>query len=381
MTDGMTGPGAAAGSGAADPVRAWAAPGRVNLIGEHLDYNGGPVLPIAIDRRTTVKARARTDGRVRVWTTLQPGSVEFGVDTTPGDVPDWAAYVAGVVWSLGRAGYEVAGADLVVESDVPLGAGLSSSAALECAVGVAIAGTAGWSVDPVDMALIAQRAENEYVGVPSGAMDQLASMCAEAGHALLVDTAPSRPEVEPVAAPWVDDGLALVVIDTRAAHALADGEYARRRAECEQASELLGLETLSRAGPDAVLRLEDETLKARVRHVITETARTRSAVRALRSREWQHLGTLLTASHTSLRDDYEVSCDELDVAVDAALEARALGARMTGGGFGGSAIALVPADRVAVVVGAVERAFAAREFTAPRSFVVAPEGGAGPVAG
>lgn len=368
-----------AAADAAGPVRAWAAPGRVNLIGEHLDYNGGPVLPIAIDRRTTVKARSRPGDRVRVWTTRESASVEFGTDTEPGDVQGWAAYVAGVVWSLRQDGHEVPGLDLVVDSDVPVGAGLSSSAALECAVGFAIVGTAGWPVDPVTMALIAQRAENDYVGVPSGAMDQLAAMCGRKGHALLIDTAPQRPVVEPVAAHWDQDGLALVVIDTQVSHALADGEYARRRQECEQAADLLGVGALAQAGPDAVLRIEDETLKARVRHVITETARTRSAVKALRAREWDHFGTLLTASHASLRDDYEVSSDELDVAVDAAIEARALGARMTGGGFGGSAIVLVEQDRVGLVVGAVERAFATREFLAPRAFVVAPADGAGSV--
>lgn len=360
-------------------VSAWMAPGRVNLIGEHLDYNGGPVLPIAIDRRTTVKIRPRDDGRVRAWTTMTDGSVEFGTDTVPGQVDGWAQYVAGMVWSLGQAGHDVPGADLVIDTSVPFGAGLSSSAAIECSVGVALAGEAGWEIDPVTMALIAQRAENDYVGVPSGSMDQLASMCGQTGHALLIETAPQIPTVEPVAAHWVDDGLCLLVVDTRARHSLADGEYAKRRNECEQAAELLGLEHLAQAGPDAILAIEDETLKARVRHVITETARTRSAIRALRDREWKQLGTLFTASHVSLRDDYEVSAAELDVTVDAALEAGALGARMTGGGFGGSAIALVGAERVAVVTEAVERAYDNAGFTAPRTFVVEPETGAGPV--
>lgn len=357
-------------------VAQWTAPGRVNLIGEHLDYNGGPVLPIAIDRSTTVKARMRDDDRVRVWSTIGPGPVEFTTSTAPTEVDGWAGYVAGVVWALAEAGHRLPGADLVIDSDVPIGAGLSSSAALECATAIAIRDLAGLPIEPVDLALIAQRAENGYVGVPSGSMDQLASVCGQEGHALLIDTAPVHPTVEPVQAHWVDDGLALVVIDTQATHELADGEYAKRRTECEQAAEALGIDRLAGAGPDAVLRLEDETLKARVRHVITETARTRAAVRALRGRDWAQLGTLLTASHVSLRDDYEVSCEELDVAVDAALAAQAYGARMTGGGFGGSAIALVPSTGVAAVVERVERAFAAREFKAPRAFVVAPQAGA-----
>lgn len=357
-------------------VPQWTAPGRVNLIGEHLDYNGGPMLPIAIDRAVTVKARTRDDDRVRVWSTISPGSVEFTTATAPTEVEGWAGYVAGVVWALVEAGHEVPGLDLVIDSDVPLGAGLSSSAALECAVAIAIRDLADLQIEPIDLALIAQHAENHYVGVPSGSMDQLASVCGQEGHALLIDTAPVRPTVEPVAAHWVSDGLALVVIDTQARHALADGEYAKRRSECEQAAEALGVDRLASVGPDAVLRLEDEALKARVRHVITETARTRAAVRALRARDWAQLGTLLTASHVSLRDDFEVSCEELDLAVDAALEAKAFGARMTGGGFGGSAIALVPREGVGALVERVERAFAARDFTTPRAFVVAPQAGA-----
>lgn len=357
-------------------VQQWTAPGRVNLIGEHLDYNGGPVLPIAIDRHTTVKARTRDDGRVRVWSAGRDGSVEFATTTTPDDVSGWAAYVAGVVWSCGLAGIEVPGMDMVVDSDVPVGAGLSSSAALECAVALAIHDLAGMGVDPIDLALISQRAENDYVGVPSGAMDQLASACGQGGHALLIDTAPQRPTVEPVPAHWTDDGLALVVIDTRAHHSHAGGEYAKRRRECEQAADLLGVEHLAALPPDAVLRVEDPTLKARVRHVITETARTRAATKALRERQWTQLGALFTASHASMRDDYEISADELDVAVDAALKAGALGARMTGGGFGGSAIALVRTDAVDRLVAEVEEAFAARELTAPRAFVVGPEDGA-----
>jgi len=357
-------------------VQRWTAPGRVNLIGEHLDYNGGPVLPIAIDRSTTVKARTREDDRVRVWSAGRGSSVEFAVASAPGDVQGWAGYVAGVVWACRQSGLDVPGVDVVVDSDVPVGAGLSSSAALECAVALAVVDLVGVDLDPIDLALIGQRAENDYVGVPCGSMDQLASACGRQGHALLIDTAPERPTVETVPAHWVEDGLALVVIDTRAKHSLADGEYANRRRECEEAAGLLGIDALAKAGPDAILRIEDETLKARVRHVITETARTQAATKALRSRAWAQLGTLFTPSHLSLRDDYEVSAPELDIAVEAALEAGALGARMTGGGFGGSIIALVAAKGVDAVVARVEKAFADRELTAPQAFVVAPQDGA-----
>lgn len=358
------------------PIGRWSAPGRVNLIGEHLDYNGGPVLPIAIDRRTEVKARLRDDDRVRVWTDGGDGSVEFGVDVSPGEVDGWGAYVAGVVWSLRESGHPIPGADVVINSDVPIGAGLSSSAALECGVATALLGSTNTEVPPVEVALIAQRAENDFVGVPSGSMDQLAAMCGRTGNALFIDTASRPPKVEAVAAEWVEDGLRLMVIDTQAAHALADGEYAKRRTECESAAEELGLTHLADAGLDAVLRIDDEVVKRRVRHVITETARTRSAVRALRERQWQQLATMFTASHASLRDDFEVSAPELDVAVEASVEAGALGARMTGGGFGGSAIALVPAERVGAVAERVAAMFEHAEFTAPRTFVVSPAEGA-----
>lgn len=359
-----------------DEIGVWAAPGRVNLIGEHLDYVGGPVMPIAIDLQTTVKARRRTDGRVRVWSSITDRSVEFGADTVPGDVKGWARYAAGPVWALAESGRTTAGADLVIASDVPLGAGLSSSAAIECGVAVALAGLEGWDVDPIEMALLCQKAENDYAGAPTGSMDQLASMCGEKGHALLIETAPTLPTVRPVPAHWVEDGYVLVVVDTRAKHSHASGEYGKRRAQTEELAALLSLEVLATAPPDAVLKVEDATLKARLRHVITETQRVRGAARALSARDWPQLGQLMTASHTSLRDDYEVSAPELDLTVETALEHGALGARMTGGGFGGSAIALVPAAGVEALTEAVTAAFARVDFPEPRTYVVEPADGA-----
>jgi galactokinase len=354
--------------------RAWSAPGRVNLIGEHLDYHGGPVLPIAIDRRTRVTASVRDDDRVVVRSELADEPVEFGIDTSPGDVDGWAGYVAGTVWAMRGHGVAVPGLDLSVASDVPLGAGLSSSAALECAVAAAIRDLCEQSIDDVQLALVAQKAENEYVGVPSGAMDQLASACGVEGHALLIDT--SGPTVEPVPAQWTEAGLSLVVIDTAASHELTDGGYATRRSESEGAAQELGIDLLSTASLADLKRLDDDVQLRRARHVVTETARVRAAVEAMAAGDWARVGELFTTSHLSLRDDYEVSVEELDVAVDTALGAGALGARMTGGGFGGSAIALVSDELVNGLVAAVEKAFAARGLKAPTGFVVAPSAGA-----
>jgi galactokinase len=358
-------------------VRRWDVPGRVNLIGEHLDYNGGPVLPMAIDRTITIKARRRDDGIVNVWTD-RDGAVKttFPVTVQPGEVEGWATYAAGTIWSIVDAGHTFTGVDLVIESGLPSGAGLSSSAALTCGITATIDEMFGLGLGRTDMALLAQRAEHDFVGAPVGIMDQLAVLHGEAGHALLIETAASPPTTQSIAVTWEDDGLTLLVINTRAHHALADGEYAARRSECEAAARELGVEWLADAGVDATVRLTDETLKARTRHVLTETARVRGAVNAIGRRAWEQLGTILTASHASLRDDFQVSCPELDVAVDAALAGGALGARMTGGGFGGSAIALVPLERVRAVRELVEARYAAQNWPAPEVFVVHAADGA-----
>ena len=358
-------------------VRQWIVPGRVNLIGEHLDYNGGPVLPMAIDRTLTIKVRRRDDDTVNVWTDrASSGKASFPIAVQPGDVDGWAAYAAGTMWSLGESGHSFGGVDIVVESALPSGAGLSSSAALTCGIAAAIDELFDLGISRTDLALIAQRAESDYVGAPVGIMDQLAVLHGEVGHALLIDTAATPPTTRPVPLGWEDAGLILLVIATGAHHSLADGEYAARREECERAAAELGLEHLAQAGLDATVKLTDEVLKARTRHVLTETARVRGAVSALNRRAWQQLGAIFTASHESLRDDFEVSCPELDVAVEAAIEAGALGARMTGGGFGGSAIALVPLDQVATVRERVEARYAAHQWAAPEAFVVHAADGA-----
>lgn len=358
-------------------VRQWTAPGRINLIGEHLDYNGGPVLPIAINRSITLKARLRDDDLVRVWTTLGGRqTAEFTVPTKPGTVTGWASYVAGVFWALAEEGHAVTGADLVVDGDLPSGAGLSSSAALEVVVATALNDLLGLGLEPGIVATISRRAENDYAGAPTGIMDQLTVACGVEGSALLIDPAREPATVEVVPSDWRSAGLELVVIDTRTRHELNDGKYAQRRDECHRAAGELGLDRLAAAGPDAVLRLEDETLKARTRHVITETARTRGAVRALRTGNWTQFGTMLTASHASLKDDFAVSRMELDIAVEAALEAGALGARMTGGGFGGSVIALIQKEKLTSLAEHVTGRFAFHQFEAPELFTVRASQGA-----
>ncbi len=357
----------------------WSAPGRVNLIGEHTDYNGGFALPLALPQRTRVEAVTRVEPVVTARTSRGGEPVRFDVRTEPGEVSGWGAYVAGVVWALRSAGHTLPGVDLRIDSDVPEGAGLSSSAALECAVAVALAGLADLDLDRTALALLGQRAENEYVGAPTGAMDQLAAMHGRDGHVLLLDCRSLT--VEPVPCDLEAAGLVLLVIDTRAPHRHADGEYAARRRACEDAAAELGVHSLRDVQDTdhaAVLgAIPDEITRRRVRHVLTENDRVLDTVALLRSGRPAEIGPLLTASHASLRYDYEVSSAELDVAVDAALSAGALGARMTGGGFGGSAIALIDDHRVEDVSAAVRDAFAACDLTEPVLFTALPSAGAG----
>ena len=361
-----------------DPEGVWAAPGRVNLIGEHTDYNDGFVLPAAIDRLVLVAAGRRDGGRLRLWS-LQaepPADLELA-GIGPGTVGGWAAYPAGVAWALGQAGVELGGADLVVDGDVPAGSGLSSSAALECATATALADLGGAGLDRAALAGLARRAENEVVGVPSGVMDQMVSMLGRAGHALFLDTRSLGAEQVPL--PLEAAGLCLVVIDTRAGHQLVDGAYADRRAACQAAAAVLGVPALRDATPALLEQhaaaLGDPGLR-RARHVVTENARVLAAVELLRAGDLDRLGPLLAASHASLRDDYEVSSPELDTAVEAAVAAGAVGARMTGAGFGGSAIALVETALAGRVADRARDAFAAAGFGPPQVTAVVPSDGA-----
>ena len=323
----------------------WAAPGRVNLIGEHTDYNDGFVLPIALPQTTRATVTLREDDRVR-FRSSGPGS--------------GSRYAEAVFAAFRAEGHRVSGADVQVDSDVPIGAGLSSSAALECALALAIDELNDLGLDRPSLVRIARRAENEFVGVPSGILDQSASLLCTAGHALLLDCRDGSSEQVPFDAPA--DGLTLLVIDTRAHHELGDGQYAVRRRQCEEACAALGLASLRDATSEHLDRL-DGVLRRRARHVLTENDRVLAVTDLLRTGRLPEIGPLLLESHASMRDDYEISAPELDVAVEAAAEAGALGARMTGGGFGGSALALVTDP--AVVRGQVERAFADRGFGAP----------------
>jgi galactokinase len=361
-----------------EPETVWRAPGRVNLIGEHTDYNDGWVLPLALPLGVAVALRRNDSGVLRMVSGQQPGdAAEIRVEAlTPGSVPGWAGYPAGVVWRLRARGFDVGGLDLAVDGDLPGGAGLSSSAALECAVVMAVADVHGLRITRPEAAADARAAENDFVGMPCGVMDQYASLMCTADHALFLDT--RTLVTEQVSLDFARAGLTLQLIDTNAPHRLVDGEYADRQAACAAAAATLGVRALRDVDDlDAALaRLGDDVLRRRVRHVVTENARVLDTVAALRAGRPADVGPLLTASHTSLRDDYEVSVPELDVAVDAALAAGALGARMTGGGFGGSVVVLGTAERADAIAAAVADAFAARGFTAPRRLPATPSDGA-----
>ncbi|MBW4722237.1 galactokinase [Saccharothrix sp. SC076] len=364
------------------PRGVWSAPGRVNLIGEHTDYNDGFVLPFALPQRTAVAAAPRTDGVLSVATLGEDGALRRAdpvaiADLEPGAVTGWAAYPAGVAWVLRGEGV-AGGADLVVAGDVPVGAGLSSSHALECAVALALLGLAGVPEDRPLIARWVQRAENDFVGAPTGLLDQTASLLCTEAHALFLDVRTGETEQVPFDA--AAHGLEVLVVDTRAHHSNTDGGYAARRAGCERAAELLGVPALRDVGVDGLTEALDQLpddLRPLVRHVVTENDRVLHAVAALRAGSPADLGPLLEASHASLRDDYRVSVPELDVAVGSALAEGALGARMVGGGFGGSVIALVPAERRAAVEERVLANFTARGWAAPRTFPAVPSAGAG----
>ena len=359
------------------PEQVWLAPGRANLIGEHTDYNQGWVLPFALGLGVTVAAARRGDGVLAIRSRQAPGApADLPLAAlAPGAVTGWAAYPAGVAWALREAGHPLAGgASLAVDSDLPQGAGLSSSAALECAAALALDGLHGLGLPRPELATLAQRAENDFVGVPSGIMDQSASLLSRAGHALLLDCrtgVTADVPLDPAAA-----GLALLIVDTGARHALGDGRYAQRRRECERAAALLGVGSLRDVtSPAEVGPLGDPVLRRRARHVVTENGRVKQAVALLTGGGLAGVGTLLYESHASLRDDFEVSWPEADVAVEAARAAGALGARMMGGGFGGSALALVPAGQRAVGA-AVTAEFARRGWPSPAFFPAVPSAGA-----
>ncbi|MFE0946171.1 galactokinase [Streptomyces mutabilis] len=365
----------------AEPEGIWAAPGRVNLIGEHTDYNDGFVMPFALPHTVVAAVSRRDDGILRLHSAdIDAGVVELRVaDLTPESDRSWTAYPSGVVWALREAGHELTGADIHLASTVPSGAGLSSSAALEVVLALALndlysLGLRGWQ-----LARLCQRAENVYVGAPVGIMDQTASACCEAGHALFLDTRDLSQRQIPF--DFAAEGMRLLVVDTQVKHSHSEGEYGKRRAGCEKGAALLGVDALRDvpyAELDAALErlADDEEVSRLVRHVVTEDERVERVVALLESGDTRAIGPVLVEGHASLRDDFRISCPELDLVVDTALTSGALGARMTGGGFGGSAIVLADASDVDAITKAVEESFAAAGFTAPRVFEAVPSAGA-----
>ena len=376
-----------------EPHGVWSAPGRVNLIGEHTDYNDGFVFPFAIEHRTSVAVGLRTDARIRVVSTFDPVPVEVAIADLDALFPDrrdeiveWARYPLGVAWALLRervllkdadGGTGVVGVDLAFASDVPVGAGLSSSAAIEGATASALDEIWVLRNDRVALARAGRLAENEAVGAPTGIMDQMASMLGRADAGIFLDCRTLDADVVDLG--FAAAGLELLVIDTGVKHAHSTGGYGERRASCEKGAAIMGVPALRDLSVDDLARAEelmDDVTFRRVRHVVTEDQRVLDAVATLRSEGPRAIGPLLDASHVSMRDDFEISVPELDLAVDTARAAGAVGARMTGGGFGGAAIALVDQARVAEVAVAVERAFADAGFAAPHIFTVRPSEGA-----
>ncbi|WP_317443789.1 galactokinase [Streptomyces collinus] len=366
----------------ARPEGVWAAPGRVNLIGEHTDYNDGFVMPFALPHQATAAVSRRTDGVLRLHSAdIGDTVVELRLDSlAPGADRNWTAYPAGVVWALREAGHPVTGADVHLASTVPTGAGLSSSAALEVVIALALDDLFDLGLQRWQLARLCQRAENVYVGAPTGIMDQTASACCAQGNALFLDTRDLSQRQIPF--DLAAEGLRLLVVDTQVKHAHSGGEYGKRRAGCEKGAALLGVDALRDIpydGLDAALtRLgdEEEEVARLVRHVVTEDRRVERVVSLLHAGETRAIGPVLTEGHASLRDDFRISCPELDLVVDTALSHGALGARMTGGGFGGSAIVLAETTDVTTLAKAIEEAFTAASFTTPRVFEAVPSAGA-----
>jgi galactokinase len=361
-----------------EPTVRYSAPGRVNLIGEHTDYNDGYVLPFAIDRRTTSDIAPRTDRVIRVASSFDeagdPVSLSLD-DLEPARMDGWSAYVLGIAWALhehvgasldGRTGF-----DVFIDSDVPVGAGLSSSAAIECGVALAFNDLWELGLDRKTLARVGQFSENHAVGAPTGVMDQSASLLGEQDAVVFLDCRTLDTAVVDLA--LEANGLEVLVIDTRVEHAHATGGYKARRDSCERGAQVLGVPALRDVGvqdlPRAQELLDDETFR-RVRHIVTEDQRVLDTVRTLREQGPRAIGELLVASHESMRDDFEISVPELDLAVETAMEHGAVGARMTGGGFGGSAIALVDREARGTITEAVTAAFAAAGYREPNVFTV-----------
>jgi galactokinase len=344
----------------------YAAPGRINLIGEHTDYNLGFALPIALPERTVATYLPDDGTEIAVRSDREDGTVSIPLDTVPGDVQGWAGYVAGVMWALREAGHRIRGGTMSIESDVEMGSGVSSSAALECAVVGALTTASGPHTDRIELARIAQRAENEYVGAPTGMMDQLASLCGEPRKALMIDFRDLT--VRPVAFDPESSDIALLLINSRAPHQHAGGEYAARRASCERAAADLGVPSLREVqdrGVAVLAEVADPVDARRARHIMTDNQRVFDVVAALEESDFTAIGRVFNASHASMRDDFEITTDHIDLIADTAVRAGALGARMTGGGFGGCVIALAPVAKAGQIADAIRKAVGDAGYRAP----------------
>ena len=360
-----------------------AAPGRVNLIGEHTDYNDGFVLPMAIDRYTVIAAAPANLGGTKIQLRSTAGDGAVSLDLTqpvkPAPKGSWSNYPVGVIAGFMDRGAKPGGFDALIHSTVPLGGGLSSSAALEVATATLLEAITGRKLDPVDKALLCQKAEHDYAGMPCGIMDQFISVMGQQNHLLLLDCRSRKPELVPM----TDPNKTLLIINTNVTHELARSEYPKRRAQCEQAASILSLTSLRDATADMLVRARDRMEDAvfrRARHVIGEIERTLHAAEGLRASNWTTVGQLMYASHSSLRDDYEVSCPELDAVVDIAQaigpKGGIIGCRMTGGGFGGCAVALVRVDAVAAISDRIAAEYERRMRIKPSLFVSRPAAGA-----
>jgi galactokinase len=364
-----------------EPQGVWSAPGRVNLIGEHTDYNEGFVLPFAINKRTVLALGLRDDGVLRIASSFADEVAEIAIaDLSPEALDGWSAYPFGVAWAMGQFGADLAGvpgADIFIDSVVPVGAGLSSSAAIESAVALALNDVWQLDFDRPALARIGQLAENKAVGAPTGIMDQSASLLGRQDSAVFLDCRTLEAQIVDLG--FAAAGLELLIIDTGVSHSHSTGGYASRRASCEEGARVMGVPALRDLTVDDLPRaqqlLDDETFR-RVRHVVTEDQRVLDTVRALREEGPTAIGELMDASHRSMRDDFEISVPELDLAVETALANGAIGARMTGGGFGGAAIALIASDAVSRLQVAIDGAFAEHGFGQPVTFTVSAADGA-----